>query len=74
MQDDTTRASFGGLEVALFESRRAAEIASLVRRFGGVPVAAPTIREAPLGDDGDARAFARELESDAFDAVVAMTG
>jgi len=67
-------ADFSGLSIVLFESRRAAEMAALVARHGGDPVNAPTMREVPLGDDGDAKAFASELVEGRFDAVVTMTG
>ncbi len=68
-------ASLGGLQVVIFESRRAAEMASLVARHGGVPVPAPALREVAL-DTGNpaALAFARGLAAGAFDVVILMTG
>ena len=36
-----------GRRIALLESRKSAELAVLVRRLGGTPVVAPTVREAP---------------------------
>jgi uroporphyrinogen-III synthase len=65
---------FGGRSVVTFESRRAAEMASLVERHGGVAVAAPTLREVPLVENAGALVFARGLSAGAFDAVVLMTG
>jgi uroporphyrinogen-III synthase len=65
---------FGGRRVVTFESRRAAEMASLIERHGGVAVSAPTLREVPLADNPAALAFARGLAAGAFDVVVLMTG
>src|SRR4051794_22402889 len=69
-----TETGFGGRRVVTFESRRAAEMASLIERHGGAPVSAPTLREVPLADNPAALAFARGLSAGAFDVVVLMTG
>jgi len=66
--------AFGGRRVVSFESRRAVEMASLIERHGGIAVSAPTVREVPLTDDAEARAFARALLAGRFDFVVLMTG
>jgi uroporphyrinogen-III synthase len=68
------KAGFGGRAVVTFESRRAAEMASLVTRHGGVPIAAPALREVPVAENAAAQAFARRLLEGAFDAVILMTG
>ncbi|MGE0445400.1 MAG: uroporphyrinogen-III synthase [Vicinamibacterales bacterium] len=65
--------SFQGLRVLTLESRRAAEIGTLVRTFGGEPVSAPALREVP-GDDRPAVAFAAAVGRGEFDVVVLMTG
>ena len=65
---------FGGRRVVSFESRRAAEMASLIERYGGVPVKAPTMREVAITENEAARAFARELAAGGFGIVVLMTG
>src|SRR5262245_22466580 len=65
---------FGGQRVVSFESRRAAEMASLIERHGGVPVMAPTMREVALTDVSPAKAFAGELIRGGFDLVILMTG
>src|SRR5687768_2153419 len=65
---------FGGRRVVSFESRRAAEMASLIERHGGVPVKAPTMREIAITENEAARAFARELAQGGYDIVVLMTG
>jgi uroporphyrinogen-III synthase len=73
---DATSASkgFGGARVVTFESRRAAEMASLVERHGGAPVTAPALREVSIGQNETALSFARTLRQRAFDVVVLMTG
>ena len=62
------------LRVVAFESRRAAEMATLIQRHGGVPFVAPAMREVPLADQHDAQRFARELEGGGIDVVVLLTG
>jgi uroporphyrinogen-III synthase len=37
--------------IALLESRLSADIATLVRRLGGIPISAPSVREVPRLDD-----------------------
>ena len=49
---------FDGLRVLSFESRRATEIAELIRRQGGDAFVAPSMRETPLENNPDAFAFA----------------
>ena len=41
-------ASFQGLRVLSLESRRATEVAKLIRTYGGEPLTAPAMREIPL--------------------------
>lgn len=65
---------FEGRDVVTFESRRAAEMASLIERHGGVPVGAPALREVVLPENPAALAFARALAEGAFDLVILMTG
>ena len=65
---------FRGRAVVTFESRRAAEMASLVERHGGAPIRAPALREVPLAENGAALAFARALGAGEVDIVVLMTG
>jgi uroporphyrinogen-III synthase len=63
-----------GLRVVAFESRRSAEMAELVRRFGGEPIAAPSMREVPLQASPEAHELLRRLEGGAVDALILMTG
>jgi len=65
---------FHGLRVVAFESRRANEIAELIRRQGGDPFVAPSMREAPLEDNHEAFAFAERLFRGEFDMIVLLTG
>ena len=79
MVDEMQDESFGNHVVVCFESRRAVEMAGLVERYGGVPVAAPALREVKLGASEPAIAeaviaFARDLAAGAFEVVVLMTG
>lgn len=56
------------------ESRRATEIAELVRRRGGVPVSAPSMREIPLGENAEVAELARRLRAGEVDVLVLLTG
>jgi len=67
---------FGGLRVVAFESRMAAEVATMIERRGGVAIIAPAMREVPLEDNHAALDFADRLlagESE-FGVVIFMTG
>jgi uroporphyrinogen-III synthase len=66
--------SFQGRRVLALESRRAAEIATLIRNLDGDPMVAPALREVPIQSNPDALAFAAALQRDAFDIVVLLTG
>lgn len=68
------RGRLGGAKVVSFESRRAKEMADLIRRHGGVSVVAPSMRELPLEDNQAASDFLGRLEAGEIDVVVAMTG
>ncbi len=65
---------FNGLRVLSFESRRATEIAELIRRQGGEPFVAPSMREVPLENNPDAFAFAERLFRGEFDMLILLTG
>ena len=66
--------SFDGKRVLALESRRAVEIAELIRRQGGEPFVAPSMREIPVGADAGLRAFADRLFAGYFDMMILMTG
>ncbi len=65
---------FGGLHVAAFESRRADEIANLIRKNGGLPHVSPSMREVPLEDERPAVDFAHRLITGGIDIVIFQTG
>ena len=69
-----TRATLRGLKVVSFESRRTKEMAELIRRYGGEPILAPSMREVALGENRAALDFLPELEAEKFDIVILMTG
>ena len=66
--------SLEGLRVLALESRRAVEIAELIRKQGGDPFVAPSMREAPLEDTTAAFAFLDRLLAGEFDLVILLTG
>src|SRR5262249_34900867 len=67
-------AEFAGREVVSFESRRAAEMADIIRSYGGRPRVAPFMREIPLEENPEALQFGERLIAGEIDAVVFMTG
>ncbi len=69
----TTR-GLAGLRVVAFESRRASEMAELIRRHGGEPMVAPSVREVPLRENAAALEFVRRLNAGQVDVAILMTG
>jgi uroporphyrinogen-III synthase len=67
-------AGFGGLRVLALESRRATEIATLIRSCEGVPTVVPVMREVPLESNEAAFTFAEALMGGRFDLVLFLTG
>ena len=61
-----------GWRVRILEARKSAELAELVRRFGGTPISAPAVHETPRL--GDVAAFLDSLETGRFSTVVFLTG
>jgi uroporphyrinogen-III synthase len=72
--DSGTKRSLDGLRVVSFESRRAKEMAELIRRYGGEPISAPSMREVPLSENKAALDLVAQLESGGFDLLILMTG
>ena len=66
--------SFNGMRVLALESRRATEVAKLIRTYGGNPTVAPAMREVPLESNHEALDFARRLIGGEFDLVIFTTG
>ena len=68
------RPDLQGLRVVSFESRRAKEMAELIRRYGGKPILAPSMREIPLAENHAVLDLFRQLEAGEVDLLVLMTG
>ena len=66
--------NFQGMRVLALESRRATEIAKLIRTYGGEPVVAPALREVPIESNHEALEFAGRLMHGEFDLVIFLTG
>ena len=72
--DIKSKVSLNGLKIVAFESRRAAEIAELIRRYGGEPFVAPSMREVPLQENRAALELLPDLEAGKLDLLILMTG
>ncbi len=66
--------SFAGLKVVSFESRRALEMAQLIRKQQGEPIVVPSMREAPIERNEEAFHFAERLFAGEFDMLILLTG
>ncbi|HSF04065.1 MAG TPA: uroporphyrinogen-III synthase [Solirubrobacterales bacterium] len=66
--------SLRGKTIALTESRRATELATLVTRLGGVAYVAPAIREVPCTDRGPALAVLERIYRGEVHVVLFLTG
>ncbi|MGB7189490.1 MAG: uroporphyrinogen-III synthase [Acidobacteriaceae bacterium] len=62
------------MKVLALETRRAAEIAKLIRSNGGEPTVVSAMREVPLESNHEALAFAERLLRGEFDLVIFTTG
>jgi uroporphyrinogen-III synthase len=65
---------FNGARVLALESRRAAEIETLISKLGGKCLLAPSLREVPLESNTGALRFAAALIDGQFDVVAFLTG
>ncbi len=63
-----------GQRVAIFEARMAGSMAEMIARHGGIVLAAPALREIPLGESPEVTAFAQHLTAGEFDVVIFETG
>jgi len=66
--------AFEGLRVLGLESRRSAEIAELIRKQGGDPFVAPSLRERPVEENAAAFRFAEGLLAGEFEMMILLTG
>jgi uroporphyrinogen-III synthase len=71
----TTKArGLAGLRIVSFESRRAQDLAVLIRQAGGEITYAPAMREIPLADEPGILRFGAQLFGDECDALALFTG
>lgn len=66
--------SLAGRRVLALESRRAVEIAELIRKQGGDPFVAPSMREAPLSENDAVFQFCDRLQAGEFEMMMLFTG
>jgi uroporphyrinogen-III synthase len=66
--------SLTGLQVVSFESRLQSETAGLIEKHGGRVIAAPALKEMPLSELPEVKAFLDALFADAIDALILLTG
>jgi uroporphyrinogen-III synthase len=66
--------SLQGLRVLALESRRSTEIAELIRKQGGDPFVAPSMREVPLAENDAIFQFANRLAAGEYDMMMLLTG
>jgi uroporphyrinogen-III synthase len=72
--ESSSERGLAGLRVVTFESRRAAEVAELIRRHGGEPLSAPSLREVPLHENRALLDYVARLAAGGIDIVILMTG
>jgi uroporphyrinogen-III synthase len=65
---------FDGLRVLALETRRSAEIGTLIRKEGGEPILAPSVRERAIDDNDEAFHFFNRLTSNGYDLIILTTG
>jgi uroporphyrinogen-III synthase len=63
-----------GLRVIALESRRAEEMATLIRKQGGEPFVAPSMREVELAEQSAAVEFGAGMLAGEFDCLILLTG
>jgi uroporphyrinogen-III synthase len=74
LEQNRTAGGFGGRTVLSFESRRSAEIATLIERYGGRAIVAPATREIPAENSADVARFASALLEGKIDLAIFLTG
>jgi uroporphyrinogen-III synthase len=63
-----------GLRIVSFESRRSADLASLIRNYRGDALKAPSLQEVPLAEQTEALAFGNVLLGGDCDVLILLTG
>lgn len=66
--------AFDGARILSLESRRAGEMATLIRKQKGNPFVAPSMREVELEEHEEAFEFGRRLVAGDFDGIILLTG
>jgi uroporphyrinogen-III synthase len=66
--------SLTGLQVISFETRLQSEAAGLIEKYGGRVIAAPALKEVPLTEVPEVKAFLDALFGDAIDVLILLTG
>jgi uroporphyrinogen-III synthase len=74
MNDGRETLGFRGLRVLSLESRRADSMEQLIRRHGGDPFVAPSVKEIPFEQHDEVYRWAERLFSKDFEMLVLMTG
>jgi uroporphyrinogen-III synthase len=69
-----SRADLQGLRIISFESRRAKEMAELIRRHGGEPIVAPSMREVPLAENSAPLELCQRIDAGQIDLLILLTG
>jgi uroporphyrinogen-III synthase len=72
--DPNLKSSLEGIRVVSFESRRAQEMAHLIRSYGGEPLIGPSMQEVPLGEKSSVTALLELLEAEKIDFLILLTG
>lgn len=65
---------FNGLRVGAFESRMANQMESLIRRYGGMPLVAPSMQEIPLDHHPEVETFGQQLIAGQIHSLLLLTG
>jgi len=60
--------------ICAFESRRSEEMRSLIERFGGIPLVAPSMQEVPIAENSDALNAIRKILTGYVNHLVLLTG
>jgi uroporphyrinogen-III synthase len=74
LQDGRRAGGFEGRTVLSFESRRSAEIATLIENYGGRAMVAPATREVPAASGAGVSRFVTALLEGKIDLVIFLTG
>ena len=74
MADERAVASLRGKTIAITEARRAAELASLITKLGGVPYSAPAVREIPRRDQQPALDVLERICRHEVSVIIFLTG